>query len=81
MFKAIINFTDLQDNGTAYKAGDVYPRKGYFPTEYRIKELATAENKLGKPVIRYIEDKIEPIQAELAEEVPKRKNRKPKKAE
>lgn len=68
MYKAIINFTDLQDRKHTYSAGDVYPRKGYTPTEGRIKELAGANNKLGKPVIEYIEDK-------LAKELPKRRKR------
>lgn len=81
MYKAIVNFTDLQDGSRGYSVGDVYPRNGYIPFEGRVEELAGASNKLGKPVIEYIEDEIEPIQAELAEEVPKRKNRKPKKAE
>jgi hypothetical protein len=76
MYKAIINFTDLQDNGRAYKAGDVYPREGYTPTNKRIEELAGTANRLSKPVIEYIEDEPETVQDELAEELPKRKKRK-----
>lgn len=80
MYKAIINFTDLQDNGRAYKAGDVYPREGYTPTNKRIEELAGTANKLSKPVIEYIEDEPEDepenVQDELTEELPKRKKRK-----
>lgn len=76
MYKAIVNFTDLQDNGRAYKAGDVYPREGYTPTDKRIAELSGTANKLSKPVIEYIEDEPETVQNELAEELPKRKKRK-----
>jgi hypothetical protein len=76
MYKAIINFTDLQDNGRAYKAGDVYPREGYTPTNKRIEELSGTANKLSQPVIEYIEDEPETVQDELAEELPKRKKRK-----
>lgn len=76
MFKAIINFKDLRDNGTAYKIGDVYPRNGYIPFEGRVEELAGASNKLGKPVIEYIENEPETVQAEPTEEFPKRRKRK-----
>lgn len=79
MYKAIVNFTDLQDNGRAYKAGDLYPREGYTPTDKRIAELSGDANRLGKPVIKYIED--EPVNmleapVEPVEELPKRKKRK-----
>lgn len=45
IYKAIEYFTDLQDNGYAYNVGDVYPRKGYKPSEERIQELTTTNNK------------------------------------
>lgn len=76
MYKAIINFTDLQDDGRAYKTGDVYPREGHTPTDKRIAELSGNANKLGKPVIEYIKDEPETVQAEPTEELPKRKKRK-----
>lgn len=78
MYKAIVNFTDLQDNGRSYKAGDVYPREGYTPTNKRIAELSETANKLGKPVVEYIEDEPETVletPVEPAEELPKRKKR------
>jgi hypothetical protein len=72
MYKAIVNFTDLQDGSKSYMTGDVYPRKGYTPTEKRIKELAGDRNRLGKPVIRYVEENSE---GGLVEALPKRKRR------
>lgn len=68
MYKALIAFTDLADGKYRYKAGDTYPRAGYTPTEKRIKELSTTENKLGEPVIEYIEsEKPVEIPAEIPE--------------
>ncbi len=40
----------------------MYPRKGYTPTEERIKELSTSANKRGVPVIVKIDD-IKPVKA------------------
>ena len=51
MFKALSYFIDLQDNNYPYQKGDTYPRKGYVPTDERIKELSTSANKRGVPVI------------------------------
>ncbi|MBR1749950.1 MAG: hypothetical protein IJ740_03570 [Ruminococcus sp.] len=75
MYKAIVNFTDLQDGSRGYSVGDVYPRNGYIPFEGRVEELAGASNKLGKPVIEYIEDEPETVQTEPTEELPKRRKR------
>ena len=51
MYKAIEYFTDLQDNSYEYNVGDVYPRKGYTPSDVRIEELATDKNVRHRPVI------------------------------
>lgn len=48
---AVEYFTDLQDNEYAYKAGDVYPRKGHTPSPERIEELSTDKNVRKRPVI------------------------------
>lgn len=53
-FKVIRPFSDLQDNGYIYNAGDFYPREGYETTEERIQELATTNNKLGKVFIQKV---------------------------
>ena len=73
MYKAIVNFTDLQDGSRGYSVGDVYPRDGYTPTKKRISELLNTNNRLGKPVIEYIKDEPETLQAEPTERLPKRK--------
>ena len=54
MYKAVEYFTDLQDNGYAYNEGDIYPHEGYEPSEQRINELASSDNKRGKPVIEEV---------------------------
>ena len=51
MYKALVNFVDLQDNNHRYHAGDSFPREGYEASDDRIAELCSDQNKLGKPVI------------------------------
>lgn len=70
MYKAITAFTDLQDNKHKYNPGEEYPRVGLKPSEKRINELLSSNNKRGKPMI---EEVIEEVKAEK----PKR-TRKPK---
>ena len=78
MYRALVDFSDMQDNSYSYKAGDVFPRKGFVVKQERIKELLSSENKLGKPVIEEIkaekpkeEPKVEPKAAEPKVEKPK----------
>ena len=75
MYKVVQFFHDLQDytttkNGTvyhAYNVGDTYPRRGYEPSEGRIKELSGKDNIRGVPL-------IEPVgEQEKPEKAPKRK--------
>lgn len=47
-------FTDLQDDGFRYEAGDEYPREGYEPSKERIKELAGENNKRGVSLIKQV---------------------------
>ncbi len=51
MYKAIVDFVDLQDNNHRYHAGDSFPREGYEPSEDRIKELSSNSNLRGIAVI------------------------------
>lgn len=46
---------DLEDNGYIYKKGDPYPREGYTPSEERIKQLTTRNNRIGEVLIREVE--------------------------
>lgn len=64
MYRVICAFNDLKDNGRLYPIGAVYPREGIQPTEDRIAELLSSNNKLGKPLIE-----------ETAEDKPNRKKR------
>lgn len=56
MYKVIKYFTDLQDDGYAYKTGDSFPRKGKKVTEDRILQLAGKDNPRGVPLIEKVED-------------------------
>lgn len=70
MYRVIHFFTDLQDNGYEYRAGDKFPRTGISVSEKRLKELATVNNKQGKPLIELVRD-------EAVEDTPKKRGRKP----
>lgn len=50
-YEVISKFVDLIDNKYVYEVGNEYPRQGYKPTDERIKELSTVNNKLKKAVI------------------------------
>lgn len=51
MYKVVVAFNDLKDNGYRYEVGDKYPRKGKKPTKKRTEELASDKNKRGKILI------------------------------
>lgn len=57
MYKAVVNFVDLQDHNYRYLTGDAYPRKGYTPSDERIASLAGTNNKRGVPVIAEVPKK------------------------
>ena len=71
MYKAIVDFVDLQDNNHRYHAGDSFPREGYDPGEDRIKELLSDSNLRGIAIIA--EEKLK------KEKVPANKSKKDKK--
>ena len=63
MYRAVEQFADLQDDKYIYEIGMIYPRKGSNPSDERIKELSSSENKVGKPVIEFFADP-EPVKQE-----------------
>lgn len=88
MYKVVQSFHDLQDftttkNGTVYHAydvGDTYPRRGYDPSEERIKELSGKDNIRGVPLIELAGEQEKPeksnkrkSKAEEAAEAPEKK--------
>lgn len=77
MYKVIKSFSDLQDNGFVYKAGDVFPRLGKEVTENRLKELSSEENKRGE---KLIEGEPEPVEKIIEEEAPVERRRRRKNA-
>lgn len=66
MYIVIKLFTDLQDDNWLYNVGDVYPRKGLNVTESRIKELSSANNRQGKPLIKLVEEPKEEPKKDLS---------------
>lgn len=55
MYKAILYFTDLQDDGHIYHAGDKFPRRGLKVSDERIAELLSDGNRRGRAVIAEVE--------------------------
>ncbi len=52
-YVVIHDFKDLQDNNTVYIEGDIYPRRAESdPSEERIQELLSNNNKIGKALIK-----------------------------
>jgi len=79
MYKAISYFKDMKDNMHSYNPGDTFPRDGLSVDEDRIKELSTANNRRGKPVIELVKEKkkAEPKKEEVeSEPKPKKKGKK-----
>ena len=66
-YKVIHYFTDLQDFNHPYKVGDEFPRLGLNVTETRLKELSTANNKQGKPLIELVEDIAKKVEVKETE--------------
>lgn len=75
MYRVICAFNDLTDGKRLYPVGAEYPAKGIQPTEDRIAELLSSNNKLGKPLI----EKVAPVgideEADNEEIRPARKKR------
>lgn len=56
MYRVIYPFADLQDEQHIYEVGDIYPRPHLAVTDARLSELATTNNKTGRPLIECIQD-------------------------
>lgn len=52
MYKVLHDFYERFDDRFLYKAGDVYPREGFEPTEERLKELTGKSNKYKQAFIK-----------------------------
>lgn len=71
MYKVLITFRDLQDNGYRYHVGDEFPHKGLTVDDNRLEELSTDKNRRGIPVIEKI------VESEPVKEVEEVKEVKP----
>lgn len=81
MYKVVKYFTDLKDGNHPYQVGDVFPRPGLEVSEERIKQLSSANNLQGAPLIQKIEGPkkvVEPKEPEVEEKVEKPKKAKKK---
>lgn len=57
MYRVIVGFTDLQDEGHQYQIGDPFPFDGKEIDKARIAELTSGNNKIGKPLIEKVRRK------------------------
>lgn len=56
-YEVIHDFKDLQDKNKVYAKGDIFPNPANKKVKAeRIKELSSAENKIGKPLIKEIKE-------------------------
>ena len=76
----LIYFTDLQDNRYAYHAGDTFPREGLEVSDERIAELASSDNKRGKPLISVDDIPEEPVSVPEEEPQDTKTDEKPSKS-
>ena len=74
MYRAVMYFTDLTDNGHAYHTGDEFPRAGLKVSKERLEALSTSKNRRRIPLIENVEE------AEKDEEAEPAKDEKTKKA-
>ena len=80
MFIVLKNFTDLEDGGHKYLMGEEYPRKGYAPSEDRVKALLSGDNKACLKLIQEVkapkseEPKEEPKKPAKKKAAPKKKS-------
>ena len=56
MYTVLSGFYDLQDNQYFYPLGASYPREGLEVSAERIRQLSTADNRMGYPLIARVEE-------------------------
>ena len=71
-YKVIESFRDLKDKEHIYlkdvEGKNIYPREGLKPSKKRIEELLSDKNKIGKPLIRKLEESLENSQEDESKE-------------
>ena len=62
MYKVIYKFYDIEDkNKHVYNVGEIFPYDGRKISKNRIEELSSEKNKIGKPLIEFINDNSDTI--------------------
>ena len=67
-YTVIEAFCDMQDGDREYAPGDAYPKYEGIADSARLAELASSNNKLGRPLIKA----IEPVEKVKTEPIPER---------
>lgn len=55
-YKVLVAFKDLEDNDHIYTEKKPYPREGSKPSEERINELLSSDNKRKEPLIVAVDE-------------------------
>ena len=78
-YKVIKFFMDGQDHNYSYIPGNIYPREGLTPSDERIAELASKNNRLGEILIEPVQSTAQKKEEEKPAEVIEEQAAKPKK--
>lgn len=68
MYRAVMDFADLQDHEHIYHTGDKFPRDGVEVSEERIKELSGFGNRIHQPLIAVDYKSVETVDLEESTE-------------
>lgn len=55
-YEVLSDFIDVQDNDYLYKKGRKFPRGNKKVDEQRLEQLLSADNVVGEPLIKVIEE-------------------------
>ena len=78
-YKVLKFFMDGQDGNHSYIPGNIYPREGLTPSEERIAELASKNNRLGEILIEPVQSTAQKKEEEKPAEIIEEQAAKPKK--
>lgn len=59
MYRVIVAFNDLQNDGQRYEVGDVFPKENVLVSDERFEELATTKNRRRIVLIEKVEEKAD----------------------
>ncbi|HZH62590.1 MAG TPA: hypothetical protein VEY70_24110 [Metabacillus sp.] len=58
MYKVIKSFRDSEDSMHTYRIGESFPREGFEPSDKRLEDLSSKNNKVGKALILKVSEPL-----------------------